>query len=188
MLRRRTNRTVLARSARLELTEPGRGDAAVLAAAVGRSPTLHHPWVFPPATEVAAELWVERVRGGDVEAHLAWSGGDLVAVVNVNNIVLGGLQSGSLGYYGFAGHTGQGFVAEAVGAVVRRSFNDLGLHRLEANIQPANLRSRRVAERLGFRLEGYSPRYLLIDGEWRDHERWAITVEDVADDVGQERQ
>ena len=103
MLRRRTNRTVLARSARLELTEPGRGDAAVLAAAVGRSPTLHHPWVFPPATEAAAELWVERVRGGDVEAHLAWSGGDLVAVVNVNNIVLGGLQSGSLGYYGFAG-------------------------------------------------------------------------------------
>ena len=160
------------------LTEPRRDDIAALADAVSSSRSLHHPWVFPPATPAAAEIWIERVRADDVAPHLAWAGGELVAVVNLNNIVLGGLQSASLGYYGFRGSSGHGYVTEAVGLVVDRAFGELELHRVEANIQPDNLRSRRVAQRLGFRLEGYSPRYLHIDGEWRDHERWALTVED----------
>ena len=63
-------------------------------------------------------------------------------------------------------------------AVMRRAFGPLGLHRLEANIQPENLSSVALVRRLGFRLEGFSPRYLKIGGRWRDHERWAITRED----------
>jgi ribosomal-protein-alanine N-acetyltransferase len=61
--------------------------------------------------------------------------------------------------------------------VVTLAFRAYGLHRLEANIQPGNERSRRLVERLGFRCEGLSPRYLKIGGRWRDHERWAITSE-----------
>ncbi len=64
-----------------------------------------------------------------------------------------------------------------VRAVISRAFGELRLHRLEANIQPDNEASRRLVQRLGFRLEGFSPRYLKIAGKWRDHERWALTLE-----------
>jgi ribosomal-protein-alanine N-acetyltransferase len=69
---------------------------------------------------------------------------------------------------------------QALALVVTTAFSELGLHRLEANIQPANVRSRGVAARLGFRQEGFSPRYLKIGGEWRDHERWAILADERA--------
>ena len=72
-----------------------------------------------------------------------------------------------------------GYMAEGLGLALRRAFTDLGLHRLEANIQPVNDRSIALVRSAGFRLEGYSPRFLKIAGRWRDHERWAITVEDL---------
>jgi ribosomal-protein-alanine N-acetyltransferase len=61
---------------------------------------------------------------------------------------------------------------------LRFAFGPLGLHRLEANIQPGNESSVALVKGAGFRLEGYSPRYLKIAGRWRDHERWAILAED----------
>jgi [ribosomal protein S5]-alanine N-acetyltransferase len=70
-------------------------------------------------------------------------------------------------------------MTEAVRLATAHAFAALGLHRLEANIQPGNTRSIALVKRLGFRLEGFSPRYLFIDGEWRDHERWAL-LEDEA--------
>ena len=69
-------------------------------------------------------------------------------------------------------------MAEGIELVLAHAFETLGLHRLEANIQPANAASIALAKRAGFRLEGFSPRYLKIDGLWRDHEGWAIVAED----------
>jgi ribosomal-protein-alanine N-acetyltransferase len=97
--------------------------------------------------------------------------------VNLNEIVRGAFHSAYLGYYGFVPHAGQGYMAEGLRLALRHAFRRLGLHRLEANIQPGNRASRALVRRLGFRREGYSPRYLKIGGRWRDHERWAIVRE-----------
>jgi ribosomal-protein-alanine N-acetyltransferase len=83
-----------------------------------------------------------------------------------------------MGYYGMAGMNRRGLMKEAVSLVVTHAFRDLGLHRVEANIQPANQPSRSLVQRLGFRQEGFSPRYLKINGEWRDHERWAVLADE----------
>jgi [ribosomal protein S5]-alanine N-acetyltransferase len=69
-------------------------------------------------------------------------------------------------------------MSAGIRAAIAKAFGTLRLHRLEANIQPDNDASRRLVRRLGFRLEGYSPRYLKIGGKWRDHERWALTAEE----------
>ena len=100
----------------------------------------------------------------------------IAGVVNITNVVLGPFCSGYLSYYVFAGHERQGFMREGLQAVVRRAFDELKLHRLEANIQPGNQASIALVRSIGFSMEGYSPRYLNVGGQWRDHERWAIVA------------
>ena len=103
--------------------------------------------------------------------------GELAGVININEIVRGSFCSGYLGYYAFVPHNGRGYMKQGLRAVMAEAFSRQGLHRLEANIQPDNEASRQLVQRCGFQLEGFSPRYLKIAGRWRDHERWAITVE-----------
>jgi ribosomal-protein-alanine N-acetyltransferase len=68
---------------------------------------------------------------------------------------------------------------EGLRLVLRYAFRELKLHRLEANIQPDNIPSLALVKSCGFRKEGLSPRYLKINGEWRDHERWAILADEI---------
>lgn len=98
--------------------------------------------------------------------------------MDVSEIVRGVFRSAYLGYFAFRPHEGRGLMSEGLGLVVRDAFRRLGLHRLEANVQPGNRASIRLVKRLGFRKEGYSPRYLKIRGRWRDHERWAILADE----------
>jgi ribosomal-protein-alanine N-acetyltransferase len=103
--------------------------------------------------------------------------GAIVGGININNIVRGTIQSGTLGYTAYASTTGRGYMTEGLGLVLQLAFGQLALHRLEANIQPENTPSLRLVKRLGFRREGYSTGFQYIDGAWRDHERWAVTAE-----------
>ncbi len=101
----------------------------------------------------------------------------MVGVINLSQIFYGPLKSAYLGYALFAGFTGQGYATDAIRLIVRFAFSHLKLHRIEANIQPDNAASIRVVERLGFSKEGFSAKYLKINGRWRDHERWALITE-----------
>lgn len=151
-------------------------------AAAARSRTLHGPWTSPPRTAQEFGQYVKRFNS---PTHIAFwiltETGEIAGVANISEIVRGRFRSGYLSYYAFAPHSGRGYMTQGIRAVLAKAFRSLGLHRLEANIQPGNESSRRLVQRLGFRLEGYSPRYLKIAGRWRDHERWAITAEDWAE-------
>ena len=148
-------------------------------AAVARSRKLHRNLVRPPQTAKEFEVNLKRLQTG---AHLSYwvctEDGELAGVVNINEIVRGLFCSGYLGYYAFVPHNGRGYMKKGLRAVLEDAFRRQRLHRLEANIQPENEASRQLVQRCGFRLEGYSPRYLKIAGRWRDHERWAITAEE----------
>ncbi len=74
---------------------------------------------------------------------------------------------------------GRGVATAAVALIVAHGFGPVGLHRIEATIAPENLASRAVVAHLGFRQEGHLVRYLDIDGAWRDHLLYALTVEEV---------
>jgi ribosomal-protein-alanine N-acetyltransferase len=105
--------------------------------------------------------------------------GHFVGQVTVSTIIRGSLQSASVGYWVDQRVAGRGIIPVAVALVVDHCFHEVGLHRIELNIRPENTRSRRVAEKLGFRDEGIRAKYLHIDRAWRDHVCYALTVEDV---------
>ncbi|WP_182874199.1 GNAT family N-acetyltransferase [Microbispora sp. H10670] len=152
------------------------------------SAAFHRPWVRLPTTP--AEFSSYLARSDQVSAvcmvTCLRSGGDLVGMVNLNDIVRGSYQKCILGYAAFLPYVRQGYMSEAVALAVRHAFGCLNLHRVEADIQPDNFVSRRLIERLGFRKEGFSPAFIQINGGWRDHERWAITQEMCIPAVGQE--
>ena len=102
----------------------------------------------------------------------------LAGMINLNNIVLGVFQSGALGYWIGEPHARQGYMGEALQLMLRHAFETLGLHRVEANLMPHNKASQALVRRAGFRQEGISPRMIKIAGEWRDHERWALLVDE----------
>ncbi|MFA1544453.1 GNAT family N-acetyltransferase [Actinomadura monticuli] len=146
----------------------------------GQSTGLHADWVRTPTDALAFReyldrfadptageaLLIERVDTGAIAGHATLTG-----------IVRGPYDRAVLGFAAFAPSAGRGFMTEGVGLTVRYAFGPLGLHRVEADVQPGNEPSRRLVQRLGFRREGFSPAFINIRGIWRDHERWALTAD-----------
>jgi ribosomal-protein-alanine N-acetyltransferase len=136
--------------------------------------------VSPPSDHEGYAAYLRRLRRNDAAGFLVRRTEDdaLAGAITLSQIVLDPLRSAYCGYYAFAPLQGQGLMTEAMELTVRHAFRTLRLHRIEANVQPGNVASIALVRRCGFRLEGFSPRYLKVAGRWRDHERWAITVED----------
>jgi len=145
-----------------------------------RSKRLHRGLVSPPTRTDEFNAMLSRCGRPDSCCLLICRLADeaIVGSINLSQIFHGAFQSAYLGYYIGEEFAGQGFTSEAVQLVVKYAFETLKLHRLEANIQPSNHHSIAIVKRAGFVREGFSRRYLKVCGRWRDHERWAIIVED----------
>lgn len=155
-------------------------DRSTFLAVTRASRDLHRPWVFPPTTEVTYRRWIGELATGRHERLLLWRNADeaLLAYFGLNGIFRGAYLGAFLGYWVNAEHAGEGYMTMGLKLVLDHAFRRLRLHRIEANIQPDNRCSIALVRRVGFRKEGFSPRYLKIAGHWRDHERWAITAEE----------
>jgi ribosomal-protein-alanine N-acetyltransferase len=140
------------------------------------SRSLHEPWISPPRTPRGFDAYFARMSRSDHVGLMVCRNDDaaIVGVINLNNIVRGSFLNASLGYYVGAPFAGRGYMADGLKAAIRHGFGELGLHRIEANIQPNNTRSLNLVKRCGFQREGFAPQFLFIAGQWRDHERWAI--------------
>jgi ribosomal-protein-alanine N-acetyltransferase len=164
---------------KISLATPTLDRRAEFLAAASASRKLHGQWTSPPRTAKEFNHYVKRFTSpNQIGFWVLTESGGIAGVVNISEIIRGRFRSGYLGYYAFAPHAGRGYMTAGLRGVVSKAFRSLGLHRLEANIRPGNTKSRQLVRRLGFKKEGYSPRYLKIAGQWRDHERWAITAED----------
>jgi [ribosomal protein S5]-alanine N-acetyltransferase len=169
------------RGARLSLRVVTRADESAFIRAARASTRLPGQWVDAPRDAATFAAYVE--RRGDSFVPLCLTRHEdraLLGVCNLSQIYMGSFCSAYLGYYAFEPHQQQGYMREGIALLLALAFGPLGLHRVEANIQPENSASIALAQRCGFQREGYSPGYLYIAGAWRDHERWAYRRELIA--------
>jgi ribosomal-protein-alanine N-acetyltransferase len=164
---------------RVELRPLAAADRDDFVAAMARSRSAHSPWIAPPATREEFDALLRRTDDQSFATLLVRLAGDgrIAGFFSISEIVRRGFQSAFLGYAGVAGLEGRGYMTEGLWLLLEHAFTELGLHRLEANIQPGNTASIELVRRCGFVREGFSEKYLRIDGEWRDHERWATRVD-----------
>lgn len=160
------------------LRRPQPGDRREFLAAMRGGRAHYGHFGKPPQDAAAWRYWSRTTTARKPFLICRCADGAIVGGVTVGAIQRGLFQSAYTGYFLSPRHTGQGYMTEALGLLLRVVFRQLKLHRLEANIQPDNARSIALVKRWRFRKEGFTPRMLKIGGRWRDHERWAITREE----------
>jgi len=145
-------------------------------------PTAVGPWAArhtPGAYRAMRRAVLRRAAMGLSLPFVVRVEGRFAGQVTIDNVVRGALRSGNLGYWMDRAVAGRGMGSLAVALVCDHAFGPARLHRLQADIRPENAPSRGLVRRLGFRHEGLLRRYLDIDGDWRDHDTFALLAEDV---------
>jgi ribosomal-protein-alanine N-acetyltransferase len=161
---------------RTRIQPPEPADKEAFLAVMKDSAGLHHPWVSAPKDHAGWERYMKRLARVNETGFLVkrLHDGVICGVINLNVITYEALCSAYVSYFGVEGLVERGYMKEGMLQVIHHAFDELGLHRLEANIQPGNLASIGLARSTGYEYEGFSPRFLKIKGEWCDHERWAV--------------
>jgi len=108
-------------------------------------------------------------RNGRSFSFAIWHGNNLIGQISLGGVIYGAMRGGHIGYWIDRNFANRGYTTAAVEMLTQYAFEVLKLHRVEINLRPENASSRRVAEKAGFIFEGDRPRYLHIDGQWRDH-------------------
>ena len=165
---------------RTRIQAPNAQDEATFLQAMRDSVGLHYPWVTAPKDHAGWEKYMARLsrdnEAGFLVKHL--DDNTLCGVINLSTITYDALCCAWVSYFGVAAQAGKGYMTEGMLQVIRYAFDELYLHRLEANIQPENLASIALVQGVGFQYEGLARRLLKINGEWRAHERWEILADD----------
>jgi ribosomal-protein-alanine N-acetyltransferase len=169
--------TARPRGERVHLRQLGAADRAAFLAAVVRSRRLHHPWTQAPDTPESFDAYAKRSPTRRHFGVFRNQDDALAGVVALGQIFRGRFGNAYLGYFAFTPHAGKGYLREGIDLVTRYAFDTLGLHRVQASIQPGNARSIALIRACGFRLEGTAPRYLHIDDGWRDHLLWTLLAD-----------
>lgn len=167
----------------ITLREPTLQDESAFLAAMKKSIALHHPWVKVPLTPEEFQVYVKRSQQDNQKSFLVLKNNEIAGIYNINEIVRGCFQNAFLGFYAVSGFENQGVMSAGLKLVLKAVFEEFKLHRLEANIQPDNKKSIQLVLKNKFRYEGFSPRYLKINDEWRGHERFVITYEEYIQDA-----
>ena len=144
------------------LRPPMKSDDSEFIALNRASLSLHRGLVSPPTRPEKFTTFLKRCRRVDSVCLLICrvQDGAIIGSVTLSQIFLGGFRNAYLGYYVGASYARQGNMTEALQLILRYAFEKLKLHRLEANIQPANVASIALVKRAGFSREGFSRRYL----------------------------
>jgi ribosomal-protein-alanine N-acetyltransferase len=139
----------------------------------------------PPGAEQRPRTFTAMVRTMQAEARAGRQlpfaveyDGQFVGQLTINNVTRGSAQFASVGYWIDEQYAGKGLITRAVAMAVDHCFFVLKLHRVEVAIRPENAASLRVVEKLGISEIGFAPKFLHIDGDWRDHRLFAITREE----------
>ena len=164
---------------RTRIHVPQAADEQAFLTAMQDSVGLHYPWVSAPKDHTSWLRYMGRLKRDSEAGFLVKNlyDGEICGVVNLNLITYEALCGAHVSYFGVAGQAEKGYMKEGLLQVVKHAFGELGLHRLEANIQPGNLASIALAQSAGFQYEGFSPRLLKINKVWCDHERWAVLAD-----------
>lgn len=163
----------------IKLREPSVQDEAIFISTMNKSQEFHFPFISAPKTPEEFTNYLEKSKKESEKYFLAYSNdNEIIGVFNVSGIVQGVFKSAYLGYYASVDFAGKGLMSKSLKLVLKEIFTTLDLHRIEANIQPTNKASIHLATKNGFFKEGFSPRYLKVNGIWQDHFRFALTRED----------